>query len=96
MIKAKPEKFALEGITINDLIKESFLKKLKDKDNNIFPVSLVFINEKGNEKNRQFSPLIISHQSNEEVKNKILHVESPDTELAKFVTKILEVNLNGE
>lgn len=90
--KARAEKYVLGNMTINDLIKEKFLEKLRTIDNNIFPVSLVFINEKGDEKNKQIFPLVISHQSNEEVKNKILHVESPDTELAKSVTEILEAN----
>ena len=90
MIKAKAEKFVLEGITINDLIKEDFLKELRKKDNNIFPISLVFISEKGNEKMKQGFPLVLSHQSNEEIKNKILHIESPDSDLVESLKEILE------
>lgn len=90
MIKAKAEKFVLEGITINDLIKEDFLDKLREKDNNIFPISLVFISEKGNEKMKQGFPLVLSHQSNEEIKNKILHIESPDSDLVESLKEILE------
>ena len=90
MIKAKAEKFVLEGITINDLIKEDFLKELRKKDSNIFPISLVFISEKGNEKMKQGFPLVLSHQSNEEIKNKILHIESPDSDLVESLKEILE------
>ena len=90
MIKAKAEKFVLEGITINDLIKEDFLKELRKKDSNIFPISLVFISEKGNEKMKQGFPLVLSHQSNEEINNKILHIESPDSDLVESLKEILE------
>jgi len=87
---AKAEKFMIENISISDLIKEDFLKKIEKIDSNIFPVSLLFISEKGEGKIKQASPLILNHQSNEEVKNRILHIESPDTELVESVTKILE------
>jgi len=87
---AKAEKFVIENIAISDLIKEDFLEKLKKIDMNIFPVSLLFINEKEKEGVKQAFPLILNHQNNEEVKNRILHVESPNTELVKALTKILE------
>jgi len=92
MIKAKPEKFVLEGITINDLIKEDFLEELRKKGGNIFPISLVFINEKSNEKMKLVSPLILSHQNNEEINNKILHIESPDSNLVESLKAMLEEN----
>ena len=92
MVKAKPEKFALEGITINDLIKEDFLEKLKKREENIFPISLVFLSEKSKEKMKLVSPLILSHQSNEEINNKILHIESPDSNLVESLKEILENN----
>ena len=80
----------LDDITINDLIKEDFLEKLKGLDKNIFPTALILISEKGDEKMKQVSLLVLSHQNTEEIKNKILHIESPDTNLVASLKNVLE------
>jgi len=89
---AKPEKFVIENTSISDLIKEDFLEKLKKINNNIFPVSLFFISEKKDGNIKQAFPLILSHQNSEEVQNKKIHIESPDTELVESVAKLIEKN----
>lgn len=93
---AKAEKFVVDKISISDLIKDEFLNKLKEIDKNIFPVSLVFISERGDGEIKQAFPLLFMHQTNEEVKNKLMHIESPDTKLVESVTKLIEKTKNGK
>lgn len=85
----KIEKVILEDYCITDIFKEDFIKKISGLQGETFPINLVLINEKGSENKREVSPIIFSHQSNEEVKKKIMHLESPNTELLNELIKVL-------
>lgn len=87
---AKAEKYLIENYTLHDLFKEEFLNKLKELKGETFPVSVVLVNVLENNGNKQGSPLILNHQSADEVKSKVLHVESPNTDLVERAIEILE------
>ncbi len=42
---AKPEKVLVENASLKDVFKEEFLEQLSKSGKNIFPVSVVFLNE---------------------------------------------------
>jgi len=87
---AKAEKVQIENVTLNDIFKDEFIKKVKKLGKNIFPITVVFINEFDKDGKKQAYPLVLNHQSNKEVENKILHIESPDTDLLESFVKLLE------
>lgn len=87
---AKAEKFIIEGYSLRDLFKEEFLNKLEGLKEELFPVSVVFINEKKVDDKMQAYPLVFSHQNSEEVKKKKLHVESPNTDLVGSIVRLME------
>ncbi|MCX6742062.1 MAG: hypothetical protein NTX24_02715 [Candidatus Pacearchaeota archaeon] len=86
----KIEKVILENYCITDIFKEDFIEKIKGLSGETFPISLVLINEKGSEDKKEVSPIIFSHQSNEEIKKKIMHLESPNTDLLNELLKVLK------
>ena len=86
---AKAEKLLIENKLLKDFLKDDFTNKL-DKFGKIFPISIVFINEIERDGKKISNPIIISHQNNEEVKNKIIHVESPDSDLIDKIVKLIE------
>lgn len=75
------EKVKLSGVLLKDLINPDILKAV-GKEN--IPALLLFINMK----NKKLT--IISHQKPEEIKEKVIHVESQDQEIVKKLSKILE------
>lgn len=87
---AKAEKFVIDNLSLKELFSEKHLAAFTQIDGEIFPVTLVLINEVGNGELKQALPIIISHQTSDEVKQKILHVESPNAELASKIAEILE------
>jgi len=87
---AKAEKFILENFCLKDMFKEDFIRKLDSIHGDVFPVTVVFINETEEEGVKNGFPIIFNHQSKEEVDKKLLHVESSNTELIERVVKILE------
>jgi len=94
---AKAEKFVIENLSIEDIIKDEFITKIKGLKKDIFPVSIVFVNEEKIDNCLNAYPIILSHVNKEEVKKKILHIESPNSELADSMTKIMEgENKNGK
>lgn len=84
------EKVIIENKSILDVFNESFIIKLKSLKRELFPAAIVFISELEKDGKKEAYPLIFSHQSSEEVKNKKLHIESPDTDLLKSVTELIE------
>lgn len=94
---AKPEKYLLENYSIEEMFNEKFIEKLKSLKKDIFPVSVVFINEKNEGGCLKADPIIFSHINKNEVKNKKLHIESPDTEIVESIIKIIEGEIkNGK
>jgi len=87
---AKAEKVQIENVTLNDIFKEEFIKKVSKLGKSIFPITVVFINEFERDGKKQAYPLVLSHQSSKEVETKILHIESPDTDLLDSFVKFLE------
>lgn len=91
---AKAEKNIIENKSIADYLNKDFLDKLQKLNLGIFPVSLVFISEREINNTKQASPLLLIHQTSDEVKNRRLHIESPDTALVELVTNMLEEKQN--
>lgn len=91
MVKmAKTEKVLIEHASLKDIFKEEFLEKLNESGKDIFPVTIVFMNEFDVEGKKQAYPIVLNHISNDEVKNKVLHVESPNSELLELFIRIIE------
>ncbi|GBE20554.1 hypothetical protein BMS3Abin17_01295 [archaeon BMS3Abin17] len=88
-IVRKQEILCFEGISISDLLDKNFLKKLSEKDLKIDPISLVFMVKEMNEK-KEIYPIILGHESNEELSKKIMHVNAPSNESSKKFIKLLE------
>jgi len=87
---AKAEKFILEDFCLKDVFKEEFIKKVESIGENVFPVTIVFVNETGEENTKSAFPIVFSHQNKGEVDNKIAHIESPNTDAVNNITKLLE------
>jgi hypothetical protein len=84
------EKVRLEGRALGDIFKENFLSRIADTGENIFPISVAFVREFEKEGKSHAGLITFSHQNNDEVKNKVLHVESEDPELLELFLKIIE------
>jgi hypothetical protein len=87
---AAVEKVRLEGTALKDVFNEDFLSKIADTGDNIFPISIAFVREFEKDGKLHSSLITLSHQTNEEVKNKVLHIESEDPELLDMFLKIIE------
>jgi len=77
-------------MSLQDIFKDDFLKKLKKLGQNIFPVTVVFMNEFEKDGKKMAQPIVFNHQNNNEVKERIMHIESPNTELLGSISKLLE------
>lgn len=89
------EKVRLEGMALKDFFKDDFLNKIADMGENIFPISIAFVREFEKDGKLHSSLITFSHQTNDEVKNKVLHIESEDPELLDMFLKIVEREHNG-
>ena len=78
------EKVRLDKISITQLLNENFVKELDELKEGIIPITVVMITTKNNVP----IPLIISHQNKKEVEEKIIHIESPDS---NFLNKIKDI-----
>ncbi|MFY1112323.1 MAG: hypothetical protein AB3K77_11665 [Methanosarcinaceae archaeon] len=90
------EKVRLEGKALGDIFKEDFLNKIADSGENIFPINVAFVREFERDGKLHASLITFSHQNNDEVKNKVLHLESEDPELLDIFLKIIEGKHNGK
>lgn len=84
------EVLLFQGISLNDIIKEEFLKKIQDKKLDIEPISLVLIACEQNEKSKKMFPIIISHESKEEIKSRMLHINLEKSKISDDFMKVLE------
>jgi hypothetical protein len=87
---AKSEKVLIEHASLRDIFKEDFLEQIKASGKDIFPVTIVFMNEFDVDGKKQAYPIVLNHNNNDEVKNRILHIESPNTELLELFIKAIE------
>lgn len=91
MVKmAKSEKVLIENASLKDIFKEDFLEQISKSAKDIFPVTVVFMNEFDIDGKKQAYPIALNHNNNNEVKNRILHIESPNTELLELFIKAIE------
>ena len=84
------EKYKFTNISIKDLLKEELVKKIEESKLHIFPINLVLIYEEGEGNKKKVSPIILSHQNEKEIKEKTLHLDSPDMTSLKAFSKIIE------
>lgn len=88
MVKA--EKVIIEDFSIRDILKEDFIQKIDRLGLDLFPVSIVFINKIEKNGKKLAYPLLLSHESDTDFKSRLLHIESPNTDLVEYFTKMLE------
>jgi hypothetical protein len=84
------EKYKFNNISIKDLLKKEVVEELEKGGFNIFPVSLVFINEEGEAKKKIVCPIVVSHQNNKEVQDKVIHLDCPNNKMLELFTRLLE------
>ena len=87
---AVPEKVLIQNKSLRDLFKEDFLESLSTKEGVLFPVNIMFIHETEKDGKKLGFPIVISHGTGQEVKDKKLHLESPDQEMLEKFIKALE------
>lgn len=84
-VEEEIEGIKLKNLTINDLLNKEFLEKIKKL--NLNSISLILVYEEKDKDKQIVLPISINHQNSEEVKNKIIHLQSPNQEL---LTKLSE------
>ena len=87
---AKAEKVLIENKLLNSIFKKEFLEGISEFETEIFPTAVVFINEMIIDGEKKGIPIILSHHTNEEIKNKQLHIESQNSDLIEFFIKFME------
>ena len=86
---AIPEKVLIENKSLKEVFKKDFLESILTKDGEIFPVNIMFIHETEENGKKIAFPIIISHGDSQEVKDKKLHLESPNQNmLEKFINAL--------
>ena len=84
------EVLLFQGVSLNEILKEEFLNKVKEKKLDIEPISLILIAYEQDEKSKKMFPIIISHESKEEIKSKILHINLKKSKISDDFMKIFE------
>ena len=84
------EVLLFQGISLNEIIKEEFLDKIKEKKLDIAPISLVLIACEQDKNSKKMFPIILSHESKEEIKSKMLHINLEKSKASENFMKILE------
>ena len=91
---AKAEKVLIENKLLNSIFRKEFLEKVSEFETTIFPIAVVFINEMKIDGEKKGIPIILSHHTDEEIKNKQLHIESQNSDLMEFFIKFMEENFD--
>lgn len=78
------EKLKLGNVEIKKLLDKNFMDKIEKLGEGITPISIVLIKIRG----KMAIPLVISHENEEEVKSKIVHINSPDQ---NFLNKVKDM-----
>ncbi len=79
-----------EGISIKDFLVDKFLKKLKERNLHIEPISIVFIVSEKDSKKEVPYPIVLNHENKEEIAKKILHISTQDTTTSQKFIELLE------
>ena len=87
---AIPEKVLIQNKSLREVFKEDFLESISTKEGELFPVNIMFIHETEKDGKKLGFPIIISHGNVQEVKDKKLHLESPDQGMLEKFIKALE------
>ena len=88
-ILKKQEVLCFEGLTISNFLDKNFLDKIKKSGIDMDAINLIFMaKEKGQEGN--IYPIVLGHQSNEELKRKIININAPSGEASNKFIKLLE------
>jgi len=87
---AKAEKVLIENKLLNSIFKKEFLEGISEFETTIFPIAVVFINEMKIDGEKKGIPIILSHHTSEDIKNKQLHIESQNSDLMEFFIKFME------
>lgn len=92
-IVEKKEQVLFEGLRISDFLNEKFIKKIKESGLNVDAINLVLM---VNGDKKEGYPLILGHQNNKELKEKLMHIDSPTKDVPEEFIKLLEEMDNGE
>ncbi|MFA5724595.1 MAG: hypothetical protein WC979_10155 [Candidatus Pacearchaeota archaeon] len=79
------ESVKLKGTLISDLLKEEVIKSIGEE---VDTVALILMKKNG--KNSPPTSIVLNHRSEEEVKDKILHIDCSDSKFLDKIIKILE------
>lgn len=78
------EKVRVNNTSIENLINKNFLESIeKEVGQDIIPISIVFIKKPA-------TPIIISHENQKEIEDKILHINCLDESILDKLAKLLE------
>ncbi len=87
-MKSKIEKVQITGFDLEEIFSEEFLKKLKELDD-FFPTTVAFFMDGDEKKGKNATHIVMNIQNSVERKQKIIHIESSDSEiLKKFLDKL--------
>ena len=85
--ETKQERVIFEGLKVSDFLDKKFLKRLEEIGLKADVINLILIikeNEKGN------YPLLLGHESNKNLGEKILYIDSPTKDVPENFIKLLE------
>ncbi len=80
----KSEKVEITDISITEMLNPEFSKALKKGFEDLEPVTIVFVNKKTS------MPLLVSHENQNEIDQKIAHIQCKDDALLNKFVKMLE------
>jgi hypothetical protein len=83
-MSVKKEKVEMQDVRISELIDKQFYTKLTGELPTLDVTALVFIDKKTN------IPLVVSHQSEEEINKKVVHLDSKNEETLDTFIRILQ------
>lgn len=82
------EGLRVKGLSIKDFLKESFSQEISNISPDIDVVALVMMKKNG-EKAIPI-PIVFNHQTSDEAKNKILHLDCSDEKILNKMREIFE------
>lgn len=88
------EKIRLEDHNLHEILDEEFIEGLKNQSENdkSFPIAVVFLNEYTEGDEQDVDLVTISHESQEEIENETVHIESQNPNLVERVKTLFEDN----
>ncbi len=83
-MSVKKEKVEMQDVRISELLDKQFHEKLREELPNLDLTAMVFIDKKTS------IPLLISHQNQEEIDKRVVHLDSMNEEILDTFIKILQ------